>query len=383
MHIIFHVGPGKTGTTSIQNFLFSRKEGRNYFFAGLFFNTLELDKPYKGDFNFLALSEKELFDVFSFELDFHIAYCKDRNIDCLILSNEAFFLRLDVFLDVFRSRFIKNHELTILMYVRPVKEWIRSAYDQWGIKHKMSTGPIRSACDFASTTLPPYLNILEKIAAFDMENHLVVRNISNLPNKDVLKDFCSIFNLSHENAPKENMAPTDLEIMVYYAVNSQFETVVTPSIGQRLIERIKEVSVEPNLVEKITMTDEMFDQEKINIFIRECNKLLPADHQLIKENEVLLRRVHSMTEIEIKLVHALAQMLIDNDHLVSTLQKLEVDNDHLASTLQKIEADFHEVKSSDSWKVTRPLRYLGSRFTPERKLLLRKLFSFSRVSSKG
>ena len=72
-----------------------------------------------------------------------MAYNSDRGLNKFILSNEALFGNIDDLHPLF-SALIEEVNVKFIAYIRSPASWLRSAYIQWGLKHKTDTGRIPS-----------------------------------------------------------------------------------------------------------------------------------------------------------------------------------------------------------------------------------------------
>ena len=146
----FHIGMGKTGTSSIQAALSECSEvlldGKSQY-LGMWptFINENFAGP-KGLSRFIRASSDE---KTQFALGF-LKKCKDENsqsgVDHFIFSNESLFTngqRLAPFFDTLISKM----DVNFVAYIRSPESWLPSAYTQWGLRHKKHSGKIRSFQD--------------------------------------------------------------------------------------------------------------------------------------------------------------------------------------------------------------------------------------------
>ena len=154
-----HIGTGKTGSTSIQRFLKDKRQqhkklGLHYLGLHLSYTEQELLYPWQ--------SEDEA-HVFEFQLlDDSTAYQQLNDVlcqllqsaslpPCFIWSFESIYDRPQVYGNIFHSlRETFDINFKFLAFTRSHDDFLRSAYNQWGLKHKTYEGPILSFNDWAS-----------------------------------------------------------------------------------------------------------------------------------------------------------------------------------------------------------------------------------------
>lgn len=151
-----HIGHGRAGSSSIQAALSAGQEplsrlGVSY--LGLMLENATSDRRAAWQANdgsptfFQDLSpdaaSAELYDVLARELD----ALSDAGSSVAIWSNEWILPRAPHVLPAL-ARLREHHRVTVQCYVRRHDSWARSAYIQWGIKHKTYEGPVRSFGDW-------------------------------------------------------------------------------------------------------------------------------------------------------------------------------------------------------------------------------------------
>src|SRR3546814_15994242 len=115
----------------------------------------------------------------------------------LLWSNESFFDRNAQILEAF-ALLRDELDVTVVAYIRRHDSWARSAYMQWGLKHKTYTGRLKSFREWAIGGAPKFA---EKLQAF---NHLgvskiILRNLDAVD--DSVTDFKNILHNSQLEAP--------------------------------------------------------------------------------------------------------------------------------------------------------------------------------------
>lgn len=145
MKIVFHIGMGKTGTSTIQKGLAENAEalraaGMGY--LGMWFDLISPE--YKGLGNqtkFYNLSS----DQMAAAAETLLAKLRAKEAEGLttfIYSNESLAGKSEQ-LTPFLARLTDlGVEIRIIGYIRNPRDWLPSAYVQWGIRHKVDAGPI-------------------------------------------------------------------------------------------------------------------------------------------------------------------------------------------------------------------------------------------------
>lgn len=234
MKLIFHIGAGKTGSSSIQQTLNNSKdvlEENGICYSGLLFekidmklypwqNTADLEKFHTFS---LEKTEKELLDLLK---NVSQTYAQ-KNIHTLIWSNESFFGRMHKVLPVLKKFEKEGHEVEIISYVRRHDSWARSAYVQWGIKHKTYLGRMIPFSTWIKERIPNFSHGLNEVLTIFPDN-FIIRNMDGV--KDVVTDFLSVCKL--EDLPirhiRDNDAPGNEELLLRAVFNDQFSGQVLP-----------------------------------------------------------------------------------------------------------------------------------------------------------
>ena len=152
MELILHIGTGKTGSTSIQSILKSQSgnaESQGVFYTGYMFDLLS-DKKFSWqknsgteEFNKLPAEQRKQ------ELEAVLLSAKEealeKKCDKIIWSNEAL-CNMPHVAAIIES--VWDAEVTIIAYVRRNDNYALSAYNQWGLKHKIYQGELLSFRQF-------------------------------------------------------------------------------------------------------------------------------------------------------------------------------------------------------------------------------------------
>jgi len=334
MQLIFHIGAGKTGTSSIQKTLGNnhqelKKQGIHY--LGLMLENAFTQKyPWQkasASEVFHSLTKEETYQQASEILFDTLDQANNHNIHTLIWSNESFFGRHIKLQDLLIALQAKGIELKIVTYVRRHDSWIRSAYVQWGISHKTYNGTIKPFQEWSKTHKANFyssLSILNKV----FHNQLIIRNMDTVG--DVVSDFLKICNISnnHIKVIRSNESPNNEELLLRAMFNNRFEDKVLPVRFDRILfdKKLKDISSElqtPHQVLKSLLPskediqnirdESSIDREMLNILLKEQNQ------EFISENSIS----HKNTDINIdKLLMLLSEIVISQALRINRLEKI-------------------------------------------------------------
>jgi hypothetical protein len=216
--IVFHIGMGKTGTTSIQMALQMNRQalldqGVNY--LGMWFDMI--------DPGFAGLAGHEAFFTTSPEtmtartrqfVRYMDAASSQTGATRFIMSNEDFIGRFYSFVDVI-DELRKHCKVSILAYARDPREWLPSAYSQWSILHKSYTGGMRSFSDISRSLIRNYSALLLWKDRFPDEVEVRVFD----PAIDVVADFAGVLGLELVHLPGralERLTESELLLRAFY-----------------------------------------------------------------------------------------------------------------------------------------------------------------------
>lgn len=162
MKVIFHIGMGKTGSSSIQATLNQAKpdlKKQGVFYEGMFFN--EVAEKFKGltGQQILFESSGEQRPQFVERIAKYFDGLKEKGAELVIMSNEAFIGQNNLFKDIVAAS--EKIDFEFHGYVRSPHDWIKSAYAQWGIHDKQNTGPVEPFAKKARTLLGWYGSVLD------------------------------------------------------------------------------------------------------------------------------------------------------------------------------------------------------------------------------
>ena len=232
--LIWHVGAGKTGTTSIQQTLLVNQSALfnqgvkclGYMLEGAQVQKFPWQHPAEIEV-FHRLSEQETEEALEAIFHEEMRQAHSKGVQTLIWSNESFYGRSEKVLRVLLKFDGKYFRLKIIAYVRSYEKWAKSAYIQWGIKHKTYNGKIRSFVEWFTGQnycfYESFLPIIEQCP-----DKFTLRNMEQLD--DVVVDFLKICSIDPQGIKifRVYESPKNLEIYLRSIFNNRFEEIVRP-----------------------------------------------------------------------------------------------------------------------------------------------------------
>ena len=212
--LVIHIGTLKTGTTSLQNFLFNNRDAlKNEGWAYPTFSEVK-DVSLKKNGKLLLLSYlQKNDDLFDKCMQHILKYLRNFNV---IISSEDFWFLNDI--ETFFSKVIKYYgNIKILAYIRRQDQYLESLYNQFIKSVTNETRNLESFIEYAEKNkLANYLDKLMKLESI-FDNNLIVRRYEKGTfqgiRKDIISDFLSIFRIDEnndwifpENTSLQNMA---------------------------------------------------------------------------------------------------------------------------------------------------------------------------------
>jgi len=293
MKLIFHIGAGKTGSSSIQKSL--RKNDLKLKEQGVWYLGMMLGSTAVQKYSwqqqassivvedFHKLSEDEATNQILDVLQPIIALAKEKHYHTLIWSNESFFGRKYNFTNALKALQDQNINIEILIYVRNYVSWAQSAYIQWGLKHKTYEGKIQSFSEWIKNKIPFFHHDIHRLDV-KLPNVIKVRNMSAC--QDVVLDFYHYIGLEENtlDAFRDNDSPNNTELFLRSLFNSKFNAKVLIKRYDNLFGNNISYDITPeNFLQNILPTENDF--LKINKIIQEdqfrMNKLLLKQGQPI------------------------------------------------------------------------------------------------------
>jgi len=317
--LIVHIGAGKTGSSSIQRTLAENRHALNEMgckYLGLFLEYANESVPVGWDFekwadvSFARDSEAALDELHKI-LSIELSLLASRNVHTAIWSNEWMFDRPQFVLPVLERLRANGYNINLLCYVRRHDKWVRSAYAQWGIKHKTYRGRIqpfgewRRGRSFAFLPkLKPWMDLFPR--------ELSVFNYDHVG--DVVSHFCKHVGIGQINAINDNETPTNEVLAVWAVFNDRRESETLPMEFQAMLRRagLREnggISL-PGIQELLPGADDLEevrkecaqDREALNRILEEQGEppldddrapVSPAQIDPWRMNELLLRLIFS------------------------------------------------------------------------------------------
>lgn len=235
--LIVHIGAGKTGSSSIQATLATQPEQlaeQKIRYLGLMCeNAPSTTANYSwrkaaGWTDFKSLDspvaksqmEKVLADAITalIGMGFHRA----------IWSNESLFSDGKFIVPILKTLYQLGTKIHVVVYIRRHDTWARSAYLQWGVKHKTYTGAVKSFKEWHKTHAVNFSSGLRPWLNHEWIN-LSLRNFDTCG--DIVLDFlnCCDIDASNINPFRENETPNPVALALWSIYNSQFEGPILPS----------------------------------------------------------------------------------------------------------------------------------------------------------
>ena len=237
LELIVHIGSGKAGSTSIQASLAASHEGlaeQRIFYMGLLGENLPVklfswQRPEAwaeliaqgGD------AAGQLLTLFEANLE----PLRQKAYEKILWSHEAMLNHPDLLLPLFEHLSQLGMKVKAIVYFRRHDVWARSAYMQWGIKHKTYKGPLKSFAEWIKTRNLKYFPKLEPWLKADYLD-LRVRNFDACA--DVVLDFCSLCGAEGSSLQlrRSNQSPSAVALALWALYNAQSEQEVLPAVLQ-------------------------------------------------------------------------------------------------------------------------------------------------------
>ena len=322
--LILHVGAGKTGTTSIQKTLMEnnielKKQGAYY--LGHMLENAYLQKYKWQKTKFYKMEDEEAEDQLMEILLDTIRQAKEENIHTLIWSNESFFFsKRKKILSILHKLKKRNIDLIIIAYVRRHDAWIRSAYEQWGIVHKMYRGEVRTFEEWLGNR---DFEFYDKILFYqsDFPEEFTVRNMDAAA--DVVQDFFEICGIKTENIKQvsANVSRSNEELVLRSLYNSNFQERILPSEFRRNVLNVKKNKLTPTeYLTALMPSDEDYRHiKKVTLDdFEKLNQVLVGENQKPLSNSEIKRK-STIVDTD-KLVMLLCEIVIDQSLKISNLE---------------------------------------------------------------
>jgi hypothetical protein len=232
---IFHIGAGKTGTSSVQETLRLNREGVKVAGTAYFGLMLEFapEQRYSwqkaaGSKEFLALEGAEATEQVIDVLRRSIDRVRAEGCRQAIWSNEWFFGRHAQVMPAMEALAADGIEVWVVAYVRRHDAWARSAYVQWGIKHKTYKGPLMPFERYRRIRPARFGTALQPWSE-GSQWKFILRNMDSVG--DVVSDFLTLCGVSNESLEtvRTNESPGSEELLLRALFNSRAKGEVLPN----------------------------------------------------------------------------------------------------------------------------------------------------------
>jgi hypothetical protein len=328
MRFIFHIGAGKTGSSSIQATLSQHQEQLKA--QGIKYLGLMLEHSSFKNYPWQQASNSQMFHALSApeasSQAFHVIHqelnsAASDGIDTFIWSNESFFDQHNSIIPVAQKLVEIGIDVTIVAYVRQYSSWIQSAYLQWGIKHKTYQGgilPFKAwSQQKANISFAPQLQTYNHY----FKDRLLIRNMQHHP--DSVEDFLSILQIKDPlKLLRTNEALSNEETLLRTLFNNHFHEPILPHVFDKTLFSSRKIpTLSPNYL--ATILPSMEDLETINERVQRdreaLNRLLQEKNEPpLKEEAITLKSNQVDSD---KLLMLLAQIVVEQSLKIKRLQR--------------------------------------------------------------
>lgn len=288
--LVLHIGPGKTGSTSIQSALQQNRQsllaqGIAYLGVGLegcqFRPARDWQSPQRIPDLLHSMNaadvKREVQDVLSAELD-HLA---EAGIRTAVWSNEAIFARREGIGEAIKQLQAEGVSVRIIAYLRRYDDWARSAYGQWGIRHKSYEGAVMPFAEWIAARPPRFAEGL----AFWHDQFgpaLHLRNFDMMP--DVVADFAEFIGAVDLPAIRIYETPPPALLAAWAVHNSRVREERLPDSFRRLLNPSKVIE---RGVPSAPLPEQMFPTaEEIAQLMAGCRDDIDAVNNILAEKGV-------------------------------------------------------------------------------------------------
>lgn len=250
LEAIFHIGMGKTGTTSLQSTLKAndailRASGVCY--LGMWQELISDQYSDFGGFQIFrqlpADQQREAADRLARQLRI---LADDQGISRFVFSNEQYFENAEQMRPFF-ERLQSHVSLRFYIWVRPVDSWLPSACAQWGVLHKTNIGPIQPFAEQADRLIKIYANLPIWVDFFG--DKVTVRLFDDTT--DPVAEFAEQIGVPLVAMPgRRQTRPDATELLLRAAFNTQFHEMVLPDAFNAAIGRYKPLTSAQGITEK-------------------------------------------------------------------------------------------------------------------------------------
>ena len=241
--LVVHIGAGKTGSSSIQKTLeasSARLSEKGIAYLGLMLEHASEQKyewQTPGGWPMLMstgpqVAQQQLGEMLGRAVD----DLRAKGVRRAIWSNETIFGNHNLVIPVLEQIQEKGVKVKVVLYVRRHDAWIRSAYLQWGIKHKTYQGPVKSFREWRKTNRISYSDGIR----YWKDKPWIEFSVRNFDTcGDVTTDFLSWLGLDKDSVKisRDNEAPNPVALAMWALYNTQFGPPMLPAHLQKLLKR--------------------------------------------------------------------------------------------------------------------------------------------------
>ena len=270
MQVIFHIGMGKTGTTSIQHSLAHNTHAlaaQNTQYLGMWFDAI--DAKFEGLVGFGRFVTQTPEDLERCATAFHASLDqinKTDGIKTFVLSNESLFHNGARLAPFFHALQALGVELRFLAYLRDPRTWLPSAHTQWALRHKTNKGKVQSFGQSARRLIAFYEGITDWLEHFGAATQVREAGVGN----DVVSDFANATGLALEPLEKRALErPEAGDTLLRAMFNNRVHEPTLPDRFNRIVRNGSTKTV-PSLRD---FTDLCFDHSETENVIAENAKI--------------------------------------------------------------------------------------------------------------
>lgn len=329
INLILHIGAGKTGSSSIQLSLLKSiplLNSKGFDYWGLMLENAPAKLfPWQRSSEtetFLALPDDELKEQLLQVFEPSINDISAKGIHTIIWSNEGFFGRHKKVFPALKALSEIGVNVQIIAYVRAHEKWMKSAYIQWGIKHKTYKGPIIPFSEYIQKRPVGFFSSL-KLWRDEFGANLIIKNFEAAD--DVVTNFAQVLKLpSGIHSYRTNESPSPEELFLRALFNNGIAQQALPVQFENAV-KIKQIDFTINPVDwmrrLLPTSDDLAnvlavsqdDRNSLNEF------LIAHGEDAIKENSINENLYNVDND---RLIAALAQIIVNLAKRVAVLERI-------------------------------------------------------------
>lgn len=340
--LIVHIGAGKTGSSAIQTTLrenLSDLNAHGIKYLGPMLENTESPSSFgwhavNGLPEFFrskrAILSEQLYQVLKLELDSNT----ESGVETAIWCNESLLRQHRKVSPALKKLQDDGFCVEAICYIRRHDKWARSAYQQWGIKHKTYTGPLMGFRDWLETKNVEFHDDLEAWSEI-VGGRLSVFNYDSIPN--VAVHFMHKMNLPCNVSKRRNESETPEVTFLRAVFNNRFEEKKQKGdfdlVFKRLKLRERQRQYLPALDHLLPTDDDMeMVRQKVEEDKRAINRILESQNEdPIDETPFQIERSsidqNVMNQILLRMIFELSDRL---DMCESKLAEREAQREYIA-----------------------------------------------------